>query len=149
MAFNWMSLAKMALDAYGGYKAGQERQDKADFYGKPQNYTETKVPYANDLISQLIPYILANEQNVFANRLNTYGMQAADFSPYAAALAGAQGGQPNAPVASPMPAGAAISPQPSPAPALAAQAATAAPAASGGPLALPEMNRYWEAHLNA
>lgn len=84
--------AKKIYDAYGAYKAAQERQAAADFYGKPQTKTTTSLPYGNEYISALIKYILQNAQNVFQQRMQTYGMKATDYAPYAAMLQGVPAG---------------------------------------------------------
>lgn len=76
------------LSASAAKKGAEEQRKAAESASKGQTTTATSVPYMNEYISKLIPYILSEQQKIYENRLKGYGMKPGDFSPIAQLLAG-------------------------------------------------------------
>lgn len=83
-AGGYMKAGNAALQAYGAYDAAKENKKVAKEAGKPK---ETKrSPYYNEAISQLMQYILAEQARVYQRRMQGYGAQPGDYSPFAQLL---------------------------------------------------------------
>lgn len=84
----WAALASAVIGAYAARKSAKEQQRIAEEAKKGTTTTQTSVPYANEYISRLIPYILQEQQKIYESRLKGYGLKPGDYSPIAKLLAG-------------------------------------------------------------
>ena len=89
MAWAWViPVATALIGAYSSNKAAKEQNAAAKEAAKSRETTQTQIPYMNEYISKLVPYILAEQQKVFESRMKGYGLKAGDFSPIAQMLSG-------------------------------------------------------------
>lgn len=88
MAFPWAALVQVAIGAYSANRAASERKKIASEAAKGTTTTQTSVPYMNEYIAKLIPYILQEQQKIYESRLKGYGLKPGDYSPIASMLSG-------------------------------------------------------------
>ncbi len=72
----WIAVASTAATTYSAYSAAQDQKQMAKNAAKPQTTTVNRTPYANEYISQLIPYILQEADSVYHTRAKTGGREA-------------------------------------------------------------------------
>ena len=89
---SWGIVAGAVIGAAGSYLSARESNKAADAASKPRTETRTSVPYMNDYISKLVPYILSEQQRVYESRMKQYGMSPGDYAPITQMLAGISSG---------------------------------------------------------
>ena len=81
-------LITAAVGAYSSRKSDKEQGKISKEAAKGKQTTAVSVPYMNEYISKLVPYILSEQQKIYENRMKGYGLKPGDFSPIASLLAG-------------------------------------------------------------
>lgn len=80
--------AAAIVGAAGSYLSAREQNKVAKEAAKPKETVSYRLPYMNEYISRVSPYILSEAQKMYENRLKQYGMKPGDFSPIAQMLSG-------------------------------------------------------------
>lgn len=80
----YMKAGNTALQAYGAYDAAKEQAKVAKEAGKPKDTKRS--PYYNEAISNLVRYLLDEQARVYQRRMQGYGAQPGDYTPFAQLL---------------------------------------------------------------
>lgn len=83
----WTAVAA-GVGAVGGYLSSREQKKAAEAAAKPRETYQYHLPYMQEYISKIAPYILAEQQRIYESRLKQYGLNPGNFSPIASMLAG-------------------------------------------------------------
>lgn len=86
MSSSTASWASAAAAVYGAYEKNKKQNDMAKAAAAPKTSVTTKTPYFNSAISQLIPYILNEQQNIYESRSKAYGRTAGSNPDFSAML---------------------------------------------------------------
>lgn len=87
MSGGWVAGAAL-VGAAGSFLSAREQSKVAKAAAKPQETVSYRLPYMNEYISRVSPYILSEAQKMYESRLKQYGMNPGDFSPIAQMLSG-------------------------------------------------------------
>lgn len=79
-----MKGATAALQAANSYSSAKEQEKVAKEAGKPKDTKRS--PYYNEAISNLVRYLLDEQARVYQRRMQGYGAQPGDYTPFAQLL---------------------------------------------------------------
>jgi len=83
-----MAWVAAIVSAYSGYQSAKEQEKQAKEAAKGSSQTTTKTPYMNEYLSAIAPWIMAEQQRIYSDRLQKYGASSStSFNPIQALLA--------------------------------------------------------------